>query len=260
VLVWSIKLVFTPLLIAGASLAGRRWGPSLGGWIVALPLVSGPLVFVLALEQGASFAAVAARGALVGVSGMGGFALAYAWVAAVASWPAALAAGVAGFAAATVALGGAARLPLALLVAAMAGCVVLARRGMPAAGSSGAPAGAGPWDIPLRMITGTLAIVALTRAAPALGPRLSGVLAGFPIVTAVLTVFTHRSQGAGHANAGLRGLLAGVFSYMGFYAVLASTVERAGIAAAFAGAIAAAALVQPLSAAVLRGELGRGRG
>jgi hypothetical protein len=260
VLVWSLKLVVTPLLIAGASLAGRRWGPSLGGWIVALPLVSGPVVFVLAVEQGAAFAAATARGSLVGAAGQGGFALGYAWAAAAVGWPAALAAGVAGFAASTAVLGGAARLPLALLVAAMAGCVALARRAMPARRAERGVATHGPWDIPLRMVTATLAVVALTRAAPSLGPQVSGVLAGFPIVTAVLAVFTHRAEGAVQANAALRGLLAGVFSFVAFYAVVAGTVERAGIAVAFAAAVGAAAVVQPLSAAVLKGELGRGGG
>ena len=33
-----LKLVLTPLLVGGASIAARRWGPSIGGWIVALPL------------------------------------------------------------------------------------------------------------------------------------------------------------------------------------------------------------------------------
>jgi hypothetical protein len=33
----AVKLVVTPLLIGGASLAGRRWGDQLGGWLVALP-------------------------------------------------------------------------------------------------------------------------------------------------------------------------------------------------------------------------------
>jgi hypothetical protein len=33
----ALKLVLTPVLIGGASLAARRWGPAIGGLIVALP-------------------------------------------------------------------------------------------------------------------------------------------------------------------------------------------------------------------------------
>jgi hypothetical protein len=43
------KLVATPLLIQPASLAGRRWGPAIGGWLVGLPLTSGPIAFFLAI-------------------------------------------------------------------------------------------------------------------------------------------------------------------------------------------------------------------
>src|SRR5918992_1631966 len=61
-----LKLVLTPLLIAAASLAGRRWGPAVSGWFVGLPLTSGPIAFFLALEHGVAFAAAAAVGALAG--------------------------------------------------------------------------------------------------------------------------------------------------------------------------------------------------
>ena len=33
-----LKLVLTPVVVGGASLAVRRWGPAIGGWIVSLPL------------------------------------------------------------------------------------------------------------------------------------------------------------------------------------------------------------------------------
>src|SRR6184192_563504 len=60
----ALKLVLTPALIAIATLAGRRFGPSIGGWLVGLPFTSGPVSLFLALEQGTSFAAAAALGAI----------------------------------------------------------------------------------------------------------------------------------------------------------------------------------------------------
>jgi hypothetical protein len=38
-----VKTVVTPVLIGGASLAGRRWGHQVGGWLAGLSLTSGPL-------------------------------------------------------------------------------------------------------------------------------------------------------------------------------------------------------------------------
>ena len=46
------KLVLVPGLIALVTMAGRRFGPRVGGWLNALPLVAGPVLFFLALEQG----------------------------------------------------------------------------------------------------------------------------------------------------------------------------------------------------------------
>ncbi len=54
-----LKLVLTPVLIGGASLGARRWGPTVGGWIVSLPLTSGPVVLFLALDRGPAFAVAA---------------------------------------------------------------------------------------------------------------------------------------------------------------------------------------------------------
>jgi hypothetical protein len=62
----AVKVVVTPLLIGGASLAGRRWGDQLGGWLVALPLTSGPVAFLLATDHGVDFAATAAVAMLAG--------------------------------------------------------------------------------------------------------------------------------------------------------------------------------------------------
>ena len=38
----ALKLTLTPILILTASLASRRWGQAIGGWLVSLPLTTGP--------------------------------------------------------------------------------------------------------------------------------------------------------------------------------------------------------------------------
>jgi len=39
----AFKLLLTPALLGLVSLAGRRWGPAVSGWLVGLPLTSGPV-------------------------------------------------------------------------------------------------------------------------------------------------------------------------------------------------------------------------
>src|SRR5579862_5576796 len=75
-----LKLILTPALIGAASLAGRRWGPSVSGWLVGLPLTSGPVSFFLALSHGTGFAAAAAVGTLTGTMSQVPFCLTYGWL------------------------------------------------------------------------------------------------------------------------------------------------------------------------------------
>ncbi len=75
-----LKLILTPLLLGGVTLAGRKFGPTVSGWLVGLPLTSGPVSFFLALEQGTVFAAHAAQGTLMGVISLSAFCVAYCWL------------------------------------------------------------------------------------------------------------------------------------------------------------------------------------
>src|SRR6185295_8146932 len=77
----ALKLALSPTLILIASLAARRWGVLVAGWIAGFPITSGPVSIFLAVEQSHAFAAAAARGTLVGVVAMLCFCLVYARVA-----------------------------------------------------------------------------------------------------------------------------------------------------------------------------------
>ena len=60
-IIFFIKLIAAPLLLALATLAARRWGTVLGGILIGLPLISGPISVFLAIENGAGFAVETAR-------------------------------------------------------------------------------------------------------------------------------------------------------------------------------------------------------
>ncbi len=243
-----LKLLLTPTLIGLASLAGRRWGPSVSGWLVALPLTSGPITLILALSHGTAFAAAAALGTLTGALSQPAFCLAYAWVALRFKWPTAFLAGTAAFAACTIVLQYFVLPPALLYLAANAG-LVLGFLLMPKDSSAAAAKAPPPprWDIPARMVLATAFILILTGVASALGPRLTGLLAPFPLYVSILTVFAHRLQGAATAINVLRGLLLGLFGFASFFLILALLLEPAGIALAFLAAIAAALALQGVS-------------
>ncbi|MBE0594507.1 MAG: hypothetical protein IH616_19125, partial [Gemmatimonadales bacterium] len=47
-----LKLTLVPLLIAGVTMIGRRWGARIAGMFAAMPVVAGPIAMFLTLEQG----------------------------------------------------------------------------------------------------------------------------------------------------------------------------------------------------------------
>ena len=63
----AIKLVSVPIFIWVVSTVARRWGHSIAGLILGLPLTSGPVLFFLSLEQGNAFASRSALGTLMGL-------------------------------------------------------------------------------------------------------------------------------------------------------------------------------------------------
>jgi hypothetical protein len=248
----ALKLTLTPFLILAASLASRRWGEIVGGWFVGLPLTTAPVCFYLALDQGVSFAAAACLGSLAGAASEAGFVLAYSVVAQYAGWTLALAAASVAFAACGVLLASTALTlwpAVATTMVALAVVLVL----MPRLGKS-AMTLPRPWrwDIPARMIVATALVLALTALAPYVGPRVSGLLATFPVFAAVLAAFSHRSRGAAASVQVLRGLMIGAFAFTGFFTVLASSIERIGIAASFTAATLVALTVQGGTLALMR--------
>lgn len=255
-----LKLVLTPALIGTASLAGRRWGPAVSGWFVGLPLTSAPIAFFLALSDGPGFASTVALGTMVGTVSQAAFCLTYGhlathgrWAGSL-GWPGALIGGCLAFALATVALE---RLALSTVLSFLlviltlgAGLRLMAGGG---GGAAPAPRRALPaWDLPARMVVATSFVLLLTEAAPALGPRLTGLLAPFPLYAATLAVFAHHLQGPRAAATVLRGLVIGLFGFAGFFLVLAVLLERAGIGPAFAAATALALGLQATSLLALR--------
>ncbi|MBN8479741.1 MAG: hypothetical protein J0L91_12360 [Burkholderiales bacterium] len=60
------KLFSAPAPILAVTLVGRRYGQAVAGWLLALPLTSGPVVVLLAIEHDPRFAQQAAEGSLTG--------------------------------------------------------------------------------------------------------------------------------------------------------------------------------------------------
>jgi hypothetical protein len=235
----ALKLILTPILIGSATLAGRKWGAAVGGWVVGLPLTSGPIALFLALEQGTAFASRAALGTLFGLVSVAVFCLAYSWLAFRLSWLSATFAGWFAFFVTTFVLQ---KPSLGLMPTFIGVLVVLAVvfKLLPAKAGSLVVTTPPRWDVPARMVIATGFVLLLTWLADKLGARLSGLLAPFPVFATILAALTHRFQGAAAASRLLRGVVLSSFSFAAFFLVIALMIEPAGILPAFMCATLAA--------------------
>lgn len=238
--VFLLKLSLVPLLIFLVTLAGRRWGPGVAGWLSAFPIVAGPILFALTLEQGAAFAARAAEGTLLAVVAILVFSLAYARASARFGVAGAMALSLLAWAG-SVGVLQATHLPLGLAFVLAWCALLLTWRLFPAA--TPGTAGARRNDLPWRMLAGALLVLSVTAGAAHLGARLSGFFAMFPVMSTVLVGFAHAGSGRGSAVALLRGMVVGYFGFAVFCVTLAMRLREGAVGPAFALALGCALVV-----------------
>lgn len=248
-MILAAKLLIAPTVMVAATLAGRRWGDAVSGWLIGLPVTSGPLVLIVALEHGRHFASRTATGSLSGVVAEAAFCVG--WFAAQRRGRfAALTSASAAFAIAALATHW---LPyLALPPTGVLALVVALRVLPPFAPRSEASLRTPRWDLVARVLVTVAIVLLLTGFATTIGARLTGLLAVYPLYSAVLALFA-----AGAALGLLRGLLFGLFSFLAFYAVLAPLLVHVSTGAAFACAIAAGLVTQAATARSLRPRASR---
>ena len=239
----ALKLLLVPAFLLLLSLAGRRWGPAVAGWLAGLPVLTGPILFLLALENGSAFAAAAATVSLSAVFGAVAFIVTYARVCARRSPLPSLLAGLVIWSCAALLL---TRLPLtnfiSLGIALFA--LVMAPQLFPRISAPILTASLPRWELPLRMLAGAAITLAVTSLAAAIGPAWSGMFAVFPVITIVLSVFSHRTSGAAFAATMLRAMIWGLYALASFCFALAELLPRLGVGMSFLAATAAAIAVQ----------------
>lgn len=238
----ALKLLLVPSFLALLTLAGRVFGPRIAGWLAGLPWVAGPILVVLAVENGNAFAATAATATVTAVLALLGYSVVYAHVAQRAAWPLALAAGVAIWLGIAALLAASSLGLVPSLLLALAGLAIAPRLFPKAVPEQGR--GIGPWELLIRMIAGALLTLAVAAAAAHIGGTWSGLLALFPVLGSVLAVFSHRASGAGFAAALLQGMARGLFSLVAFCAVAAWLLPSQPMPRAFGAAVAVCVVVQ----------------
>ena len=251
-----LKVALAPALILGASIAGDRWGHTVSGWIVSLPLTSAPVIFLLALEQGVGFASSSAGGTLLGLVSLSAFSLAYSWLSLRLGigWLYSMTLGWCVFFLSSFILAYAS-VPLIASFVGVVAWLFLVARFFPETNHLSEPASSGAytrWDIAARIVATELLILVVTENAPLLGSRLSGLLTPFPVYTSVLASSIHRRQGAAAAVKFVRGATVGLFTPAVFFLIVGALIVGWGVGASYTLAIAASLILHGFLLRLLR--------
>lgn len=215
----AVRLLLTPLVLWVVAVVARRLGPGAGGRLVGLPLTTGPFLVVVALADGPSLAASAARGVVAGQISVVAFCATYAHVARRLrprlALAAALGAGLVSALALTVVT--ATWVAAVVVVTAIAVCLST----WPPVPGAVPPTDERRWETPVRMTVSGSMVAGLSGAARVVGPQVAGVLSSAPVILSVMTPTTHRSGGPSAAVALTRSAVASMPASVVFSAVLA---------------------------------------
>jgi len=246
-----LKVFLVPTFIGLVSVSSRKWGPIVGGWLIGLPLTSGPVAFFLALEQGDVFASAASKAIMMGIVSVFAFACTYAWSATRHQWHISLLAGLCAYLACTLLLNSIGW-PLLVSFVFVLGALVATLLLMPQVSWSKSRYRMGWSEIPARMFSATVLVFVITGVAQWLGPQLTGLLTPFPIYATILAVFTHRFEGGANAIKLLKGVVAGSFTFTMFFLMISTTIIDWGVGWAFVSAMLISILTHAISFEFLR--------
>ncbi|TKC92484.1 hypothetical protein FAZ69_02060 [Trinickia terrae] len=239
----ALKLTLVPAFLLIVSSSGKWWGPSIAGWLAGLPVVAGPILYLLVLQHGPLFGAHAAILSLSAILASEAFNFAYAWTCRTRAWPLALCSGLLAWFVSACALSLLPASPAwAAAVALVA--VLFGQSFLPRARSVAAGAPLTRSDLIGRMLAGAALTLLVTSLSGMLGAKWSGLLAVFPLLGIVLSVSSQRAHGPDFVISLLRGMVLGRFSFAAFCLWLSFALMRQAPAAAFAEAAVIAMAVQ----------------
>jgi hypothetical protein len=240
---FALKLFLVPFFIGVVTLAGKRWGPSVAGWLAGFPMVVGPILFFLAIDRGAPFAANAASASLLAMSASVVLSLVYCHCCTRLGWPASITLAMLAWTLTVTAL---VQLPSsAYLSLAIAGGILIAAPFLFPRMSEPPNLRSLPgYEVVIRMIAGALLTIAATALSTYVSSAWSGVLAGFPVLLIVISTFSHHTNGPSFVVSLFRVTIKGLYSFLAFAFTLSVALLHLSIPLAFTLSVAAATLVQ----------------
>ncbi len=246
-----LRLALVPAAVWLASLAARRWGHKVSGYLGGMPLIGGPITLFLAIDHGAAFAAKSATITLAAVLGQAAHLLVFAHVGRRARWPIALLAGWISFAIAALFVAWIDPRPHLALALALAG-LASAWKWLPRYQGAATLPAVPRLELHLRLVAAFVLAAAILYSARVFGPVVSGVLLSMPITGSIMPPFTLSFYGADSLARLVRGFVIGLTGFTAFFYAVATAVVSLGVTAGFVVAVFAALLTAVTVERVLR--------
>lgn len=238
-----LKLTLVPTFVAMIALVGRYKGARLAGLLSGFPVIAGPIVYFLYLEQGADFARAAVVSAIAGVVPLSSFCFVYAWSSRFCYWLVAILVSWTAYGVIAVAM---VKLDLQLIPALLLAVITVASQiwTSPKHCETVGLTKASNAEIAVRMLCAAALVLLVVGFAGQMGSGYSGVLAAFPVASSVIAVFSHRNHSRYHAMDSLRALKFGLFSMLAFFTMLVLLMQILSFGSAFLLAIPVALAAQ----------------
>ena len=248
-----LRLALVPAAVWLASLAARRWGHAVSGYLGGMPMIGGPITLFLAIDLGPAFAAKSALFTLAAVGAQCAHLMTLSHVGQRLPWLAALAGGwTAFFSVALVTSLLPMSLPLAATLA--GGGLFIAWRWLPRVHGESPLPSIPPMELRLRLIAAAGLAGLIVWSAPIFGPTVSGILISLPITGSIMPPFTLALYGPGALARLIRGFAVGLTGFSSFFVVVAATAVPWGVAPSFFAAVTAALAALYVSNRLLRGS------
>ncbi|MHB1088174.1 MAG: hypothetical protein ACYC19_05355 [Acidimicrobiales bacterium] len=236
-----LQLTLVPLAVVAGTLAQRRFGHTVGGLIIGLPLASLPMLLLIALQRGTTFATSMSNADLIGSLAEVAVILVYVLAARRLSPTPTLLSALAAF------VLGAGVLHFFTFPTAFAGVVsviafMAALRAWPARSNEIVEGGRDRLMLRV-MLSGGFGLLVLVLAGP-IGPGFTGLAAALPVSSLVMAFVTHQSFGADAASRLLEGVARGSFAYVAAIFTFTEALSTGSAWTAFVLSLVVAVIVQ----------------
>ena len=205
-LLLGLKIFLSPTLMLIVTWLQARNSAGSGGRFMGWPLVTGPIIFIIFLQEGANFAAKTAHGALLGQISLIAFAWSYAFVALRAPWYISIGSASIIFIG-SVYLISLLSIPLELTFFLLAIALFCVNRFWPDYVPITTPLASPKWELYLRIALVITLVFLLSEFSQTLGPGLTGGFSTYPVIATIMGTFNHKRFGASAAISLHQGLM-----------------------------------------------------